>query len=105
MFVSILSPRQVRVIAIVLRSEEADYRCLMCCQDQLRVSKGVANVHSNHFWFAYGTADITCPLPPGCESTSHITLISPSAMSAGPEDAEQPLTFDLHLITMACLYL
>ncbi|XP_029027872.1 uncharacterized protein LOC114868445 [Betta splendens] len=71
---------EVRVIAIVLRSEEPDYRCLLCCQDQLRISRGAANVHSNHFWFAYGTAHITCPLPPGCEAASHVALVSSSAL-------------------------
>uniref|UniRef100_A0A671TZ39 Glycosyltransferase family 92 protein n=1 Tax=Sparus aurata TaxID=8175 RepID=A0A671TZ39_SPAAU len=32
-----------------------------------KYGKRVVNVHSDHFGFAYGTADIMCPLPSGCE--------------------------------------
>ncbi|XP_026229576.1 uncharacterized protein LOC113171441 [Anabas testudineus] len=73
--------KEVRVIAVVLRSENVDYSCLLCCQDKLHVSKGVSDVHSDHFGFAYGTADIMCPVPSGCESISHITVISAAANS------------------------
>uniref|UniRef100_A0A4W6D3N5 Glycosyltransferase family 92 protein n=1 Tax=Lates calcarifer TaxID=8187 RepID=A0A4W6D3N5_LATCA len=32
--------------------------CLLCCQDQLHISDGVSSVHTDHFDFPYGTADI-----------------------------------------------
>ncbi|XP_026229563.1 uncharacterized protein LOC113171423 isoform X2 [Anabas testudineus] len=73
--------KEVRVIAVVLRSENVDYSCLLCCQDKLHVSKGVSDVHSDHFDFVHGTADIMCPVPSGCESISHITVISAAANS------------------------
>ncbi|CAK6984038.1 uncharacterized protein LOC128359976 [Scomber scombrus] len=66
--------RQVRVISVVLRSEDQNYRCSMCCNEKLYFSKGVSDIHSDHFGFSYGTADIMCPLPEGCEMPSHITV-------------------------------
>lgn len=67
---------QVRVITVVLRDEKVDYRCLICCEDQLHVSKGVNNILSSHYNFEYGPAHIMCPLPSGCDAPSHITLLS-----------------------------
>uniref|UniRef100_A0A8C4ETC2 Glycosyltransferase family 92 protein n=1 Tax=Dicentrarchus labrax TaxID=13489 RepID=A0A8C4ETC2_DICLA len=48
----------VRVIAVVLRSETVAYRCLLCCHDQLYISEGVSNIHTDHFGFAYGTSTV-----------------------------------------------
>ncbi|XP_070762411.1 uncharacterized protein [Enoplosus armatus] len=72
---------EVRVIAVVLRNETVAYRCLLCCQEQLHISNGVSSTHKDHFDFAYGTADIMCPLPTGCESPSHITVTTAAAHS------------------------
>ncbi|XP_053176265.1 uncharacterized protein LOC128359976 [Scomber japonicus] len=66
--------RQVRVISVVLRSEDQNYHCSMCCNEKLYFSKGVGDIHSDHFDFSYGTADIMCPLPEGCETPSHIAV-------------------------------
>ncbi|KAK2846524.1 hypothetical protein Q5P01_009523 [Channa striata] len=72
--------KEVRVIAVVLRAEEATYRCLFCCPDKLHISEVVSSsIHPDHFGFAYGTADVMCPLPSDCETTSHISLISSAA--------------------------
>ncbi|XP_073349034.1 uncharacterized protein [Pagrus major] len=79
--------KEVRIIAVVLRSETVAYRCLLCCSEKLHISEGVSNVHVDHFGFAYGTADIMCPLPSGCESPSHISVTS-AADSEG--DIEKP---------------
>ncbi|XP_018540771.1 uncharacterized protein LOC108888993 [Lates calcarifer] len=68
--------REVRVIAVVLRKETVAYHCLLCCQDQLHISDGVSSVHTDHFDFPYGTADIMCPIPSGCETVSHIAVTS-----------------------------
>ncbi|KAF3693369.1 Beta-1,4-galactosyltransferase galt-1 [Channa argus] len=80
--------KEVRVIAVVLRNENVAYRCLLCCLDKLLISEGVSNstIHRDHFYFAYGTADIMCPLPSGCETTSHISLISSAAKAEGTEE-------------------
>ncbi|XP_056296801.1 uncharacterized protein LOC130210478 isoform X2 [Pseudoliparis swirei] len=68
--------REVRLIAVVLRSETVAYRCVLRCQEQLYISEGVRQIHTDHFGFAYGTADIMCPLPPSCETPSHVAVTS-----------------------------
>ncbi|XP_031719291.1 uncharacterized protein LOC116392214 [Anarrhichthys ocellatus] len=73
--------REVRVIAVVLRSQTVVYHCLLRCQKQLCISEGVSDIHSDHFGFAYGTADIMCPLPSSCETPSHIAVTSAAANS------------------------
>uniref|UniRef100_A0A667X3W7 Glycosyltransferase family 92 protein n=1 Tax=Myripristis murdjan TaxID=586833 RepID=A0A667X3W7_9TELE len=72
---------QVRVIAVVLRSEAAAYRCHLCCEGHkvstpLHISEGHVNIHQDHFDFQYGTADIMCPVPSGCETPSHVSVTS-----------------------------
>uniref|UniRef100_A0A8C6MCI3 Glycosyltransferase family 92 protein n=1 Tax=Nothobranchius furzeri TaxID=105023 RepID=A0A8C6MCI3_NOTFU len=66
--------RDVRVIAIVLRSEKVDYRCHLRCENQLNISSGFRFIHHDHFGFPYGAAHIMCPVPPSCESPAHIIL-------------------------------
>uniref|UniRef100_A0A668SA87 Glycosyltransferase family 92 protein n=1 Tax=Oreochromis aureus TaxID=47969 RepID=A0A668SA87_OREAU len=70
---------QVRVIAVVLRRENVAYRCLFRCQEKQLLSNGSASIHRDHFGFAYGTADIMCPLPSGCETPSSIAVTSAAA--------------------------
>ncbi|KAF7662211.1 hypothetical protein LDENG_00242490 [Lucifuga dentata] len=77
--------KEVRVIAVVLRSEAVPYRCLLCCQGQHHISAGETTIHSDHFDFSYGTADIMCPVPSGCEIPSHIAVTSVTAQSEGEE--------------------
>uniref|UniRef100_A0A3Q4I5B9 Glycosyltransferase family 92 protein n=1 Tax=Neolamprologus brichardi TaxID=32507 RepID=A0A3Q4I5B9_NEOBR len=43
----------------------------------------VADIHTDHFGFAYGTADIMCPIPSGCETPSSIAVTSAVANSTG----------------------
>ncbi|RVE65183.1 hypothetical protein OJAV_G00134160 [Oryzias javanicus] len=73
--------KEVRVIAVVLRSEKAAYRCVFYCQEQQHVSEGVSHIHIDHFNFSYGTADIMCPVPSGCEAPTHITVKSAANFS------------------------
>ncbi|KAM3616170.1 uncharacterized protein V6R79_013581 [Siganus canaliculatus] len=73
--------KEVRVISVALRSETVSYYCFLCCSDQLHVSEGFSGIHSDHFGFAYGTADIMCPIPSGCESPSHIAVTSATSES------------------------
>uniref|UniRef100_A0A671TZ20 Glycosyltransferase family 92 protein n=1 Tax=Sparus aurata TaxID=8175 RepID=A0A671TZ20_SPAAU len=77
--------REVRVIAVALRSETVEYHCVFSCEGQLRKSEGSRYVHSDHFDFAYGTADIMCPIPSDCESPSHITVTSKADPEEKPE--------------------
>uniref|UniRef100_A0A8C4EPR9 Glycosyltransferase family 92 protein n=1 Tax=Dicentrarchus labrax TaxID=13489 RepID=A0A8C4EPR9_DICLA len=55
--------KEVRVIAVVLRSETVAYRCLLCCHDQLYISEG-------------------------CETPSYITVTSAAADSEDKPDKE-----------------
>lgn len=73
--------KEVRVIALVLRSEKVAYRCLFRCQEKHLLSNGSASIHRDHFGFAYGTADIMCPIPSGCETPSSIAVTSAVANS------------------------
>ncbi|KAM3616564.1 uncharacterized protein V6R79_020008 [Siganus canaliculatus] len=78
-----MDTREVRIIAVVQRSEKATYRCFLCCQHQLHVSDAVTSVHADHFNFAYGTADIMCPIPPHCLSPSHVAVTSAAGSATG----------------------
>ncbi|XP_059188170.1 uncharacterized protein LOC131970760 isoform X2 [Centropristis striata] len=80
--------KEVRIIAVVLRSETVTYRCILRCEDRLSVSVGTCDVHSDHFDFAYGTADIMCPLPSDCASPSHVAVISDAHVSEETLDKE-----------------
>uniref|UniRef100_A0A671U0I5 Glycosyltransferase family 92 protein n=1 Tax=Sparus aurata TaxID=8175 RepID=A0A671U0I5_SPAAU len=50
-----------------------------------KYGKRVVYVHSDHFGFVYGTADIMCSLPSGCESPSHITVTSKADSEEKPD--------------------
>ncbi|XP_047247073.1 uncharacterized protein si:zfos-464b6.2 isoform X2 [Girardinichthys multiradiatus] len=80
--------KEVRVIAIKLRSERVALQCSLCCQDQLHVSTAVINIHRDHFRFPYGTTDILCPLPSGCESPTHVAITSPAIKRAEKSEFE-----------------
>ncbi|XP_029923324.1 uncharacterized protein LOC115370441 [Myripristis murdjan] len=90
--------REVRVIAVVLRSERVAYRCHLCCEGHnistpLHISEGHASIHWDHFGFRYGTADIMCPIPPACETPSHVTVTS--AVAAASEGKDPPLFLEV----------
>uniref|UniRef100_A0A3B3TNQ9 Glycosyltransferase family 92 protein n=1 Tax=Poecilia latipinna TaxID=48699 RepID=A0A3B3TNQ9_9TELE len=65
---------RVRVIAIKLRREKVVLQCLLRCQDQQLVSKAAIRIHRDHFRFPYGTADVLCPVPSGCEAPTHVAI-------------------------------
>uniref|UniRef100_A0A8C6MCJ3 Glycosyltransferase family 92 protein n=1 Tax=Nothobranchius furzeri TaxID=105023 RepID=A0A8C6MCJ3_NOTFU len=75
--------KEVRVIAIVLRSEKVDYRCHLRCENQLNISSGFRFIHHDHFGFPYGAAHIMCPVPPSCESPAHIAITSAASEPKG----------------------
>ncbi|XP_029923323.1 uncharacterized protein LOC115370440 [Myripristis murdjan] len=84
--------QEVRVIAVVLRSEAAAYRCHLCCEGHnistsLHISEGHVNIHRDHFDFQYGTADIMCPVPSGCKTPSDVTVTS----AAEDPDVDPPV--------------
>uniref|UniRef100_A0A3B4FKY0 Glycosyltransferase family 92 protein n=1 Tax=Pundamilia nyererei TaxID=303518 RepID=A0A3B4FKY0_9CICH len=61
--------------------EKVAYRCVFRCQEKQLLSNGVADIYTHHFGFAYGTANIMCPLPSGCETPSSIAVTSADANS------------------------
>ncbi|CAK6981465.1 uncharacterized protein LOC128359973 [Scomber scombrus] len=83
--------RQVRVISIVLRSEDQNYHCSICCNERLYISKGFSDIHSDHFDFSYGTADIMCRLPVDCETPSHIAVTN----NAPSSDLHKPVYLEI----------
>ncbi|KAM7412526.1 hypothetical protein PAMA_020075 [Pampus argenteus] len=73
--------RQVRVIAVALRTQTPVYRCLLYCEEKQYISEGVGKFHDDHFDFAYGTVHIMCPLLSGCETPSLIAVTTAAASS------------------------
>lgn len=74
---------QIRVIAVVQRSEAVTYQCHICCQKQIYITEADSYIQKSHFGFPYGTSHIMCPVPTGCETPSRITLTSAGAASYG----------------------
>ncbi|XP_017321843.1 uncharacterized protein LOC108264630 isoform X1 [Ictalurus punctatus] len=75
--------KMIKTIAIVLRSETTKYNCLLCCSGQTTSVPAMYNIHSDHFGFEYGTADITCQLPENCETPTHVAITSRSSNKDG----------------------
>lgn len=55
------------------------YLCLLCCEGQIHISTGTNTILSTHYYFAYGTSHLMCPIPDSCESPSHISAVSTDA--------------------------
>ncbi|XP_062408958.1 uncharacterized protein si:zfos-464b6.2 isoform X2 [Sardina pilchardus] len=69
------SRSQIRTIAIVKRTEAVSYSCLFCCDEELiRTSNAEQEIHSDHFGFNFGAADILCSVPENCLSPSHVAI-------------------------------
>lgn len=76
---------QVLVISIMFRAEKVALQCNLRCNEQLYISKASTYIHWDHFGFPYGTADISCPLPSGCETPTHVTITSAAITNKGSE--------------------
>ncbi|XP_053478616.1 beta-1,4-galactosyltransferase galt-1-like [Ictalurus furcatus] len=70
--------KNIRTIAIVLRNESTKYHCFLCCNGKNVSIPANYSIHSDHFGFEYGTADITCRLPENCTSPRHLAITSRS---------------------------
>lgn len=68
--------KKVLVIAIMFRAEKVALQCNLRCHEQLYISKASTYIHWDHFGFPYGTADISCPLPSGCGTPTHVAVTS-----------------------------
>ncbi|GAA6085786.1 uncharacterized protein LOC113634363 isoform X2 [Tachysurus ichikawai] len=71
--------KMIRTIAIVLRSENAEYQCMLCCNGTEVSASATLNIHSDHFDFEYGTADIMCQIPEECPTPEHVAITSKSS--------------------------
>ncbi|XP_007573715.1 PREDICTED: uncharacterized protein LOC106906729 isoform X1 [Poecilia mexicana] len=68
--------KKVLVIAIMFRKEKVSLQCSLRCREQLHVSRASVDIHWDHFGFPYGTADVSCPLPPACQAPTHVAVTS-----------------------------
>ncbi|KAG7333009.1 hypothetical protein KOW79_003144 [Hemibagrus wyckioides] len=75
--------KMIRTIAIVLRSEKAEYQCVLCCNGEKISVPAAYDIHSDHFGFEYGTADITCQIPGKCPTPTHVAITSRSPKEDG----------------------
>ncbi|XP_035381433.1 uncharacterized protein LOC118241246 [Electrophorus electricus] len=73
-----LEVRKIKTVAIVLRSEKLDYYCLFCCDGKNISIPAVYDIHSDHFNFEYGTADIVCEMPTTCKTQLHVAITAKS---------------------------
>ncbi|XP_053356325.1 uncharacterized protein LOC128527776 [Clarias gariepinus] len=88
--------KMIHTIAIVLRNEDAQYQCLLCCNGKSESVPATCKIHSDHFGYEYGTADITCRLPVTCTKPTHVAITSPPVKEDGPSHDiytfQQPVT-------------
>ncbi|XP_053090655.1 uncharacterized protein LOC128318506 [Pangasianodon hypophthalmus] len=75
--------KMIRTIAIVLRNENTEYHCLLCCNGKHVSVSANYSIHSDHFGFEYGTADITCQVPETCTTPTHVAITSQSPKKDG----------------------
>ncbi|XP_017556563.2 uncharacterized protein LOC108429347 isoform X1 [Pygocentrus nattereri] len=71
-----LSSKMIRTVAIVFRCEEVQYYCLLCCDGRNISAAASLDIHSDHFEFDYGTADITCQVPTTCTTPAYVAITS-----------------------------
>lgn len=68
----------IRTIAVVQRSVDVNYYCLLCCKGMEQSVPATSEIHSDHFGFDYGTADINCQIPQNCSQPNRVAIISQS---------------------------
>ncbi|KAI4897389.1 hypothetical protein NFI96_009081, partial [Prochilodus magdalenae] len=69
-----LGRKMIRTVAIVLRSEQVEYYCVLCCDGREFSVAASCDIHSDHFGFEYGTADITCPVTENCTTPAYVAI-------------------------------
>lgn len=83
-------PRQITSVAIAYRFEDVPYHCMMCCDGgNISSTRAMHSIHSDHYNFDYGTADITCEFSPDCSSPTHVAITSSD--QAGSITSFQPI--------------
>ncbi|XP_032400722.1 uncharacterized protein LOC116707479 isoform X1 [Xiphophorus hellerii] len=81
-------PKKVLVVAIMFRQEKVSLQCRLLCSEQRHVSRASVDIHWDHFGFPYGTADVSCPLPPACQAPTHVAVTSAAARNRDKADLE-----------------
>ncbi|KAI4884533.1 hypothetical protein NFI96_005073 [Prochilodus magdalenae] len=69
-----LERKMIRTVAIVLRDEQVEYYCVLCCEGRNISVPATYEIHSDHFDFEYGTANITCPVPETCTTPAYVAI-------------------------------
>uniref|UniRef100_A0A3P9QAS5 Glycosyltransferase family 92 protein n=1 Tax=Poecilia reticulata TaxID=8081 RepID=A0A3P9QAS5_POERE len=67
----------------MLRSERVKLLCHLHCHHQLHVSSAAVRIHGDHFRFRFGTADILCPVPSGCETPAYVAVTAAASKNKG----------------------
>ncbi len=70
---------QIKTIAIVRRSEQATFSCVMCCNGTTVTLSAQYSIHNDHFNFEYGTATITCTIKSTCLTPTHVAITASGA--------------------------
>ncbi len=74
-----LGETQIKTIAIVRRSEQATFSCVMCCNGTTVTLSAQYSIHKDHFNFEYGTATITCTIKSTCLTPTHVAITASGA--------------------------
>ncbi|XP_052438679.1 uncharacterized protein LOC127977706 [Carassius gibelio] len=90
--------KQIKTIAIFLRSEQVTLNCVMCCNGTTVKLPAEYSIHSDHFNFEYGTATIMCPIESTCLTPTHVAItargVSGNVTSFQPiRNRKTPTTF------------
>ncbi|KAA0714780.1 hypothetical protein E1301_Tti006380 [Triplophysa tibetana] len=67
--------KEIKSIAIMQRYEPVTYYCVMCCDGgNISSTQAEYSIHSDHFNFDYGTADIMCKFSNACSAPTHVAI-------------------------------
>ncbi|XP_036440728.1 uncharacterized protein LOC118817861 isoform X2 [Colossoma macropomum] len=71
-----LGRKMIRTVSIVFRREQVQYYCLLCCDGRNISAAASLDIHSDHFEYDYGTADIICQVPITCTTPTYVAITS-----------------------------
>ncbi|KAI7802389.1 uncharacterized protein si:zfos-464b6.2 isoform X2 [Triplophysa rosa] len=66
--------KEIKSIAIMQRHEPVTYYCVMCCDGVNISTQAKYSIHSDHYNFDYGTADIMCKFSHTCSAPTHVAI-------------------------------
>ncbi|XP_036440722.1 uncharacterized protein LOC118817858 isoform X1 [Colossoma macropomum] len=104
--------KMIRTVSIVFRSEQVQYYCLLCCDGRNISAAASLDIHSDHFEYDYGTADIICQVPITCTTPTYVAITSRTHEGGGsawniqsfqPVGNQQPRTENFPYDFTVCL--